>query len=104
MASTRSQYTKRKNIILLSKLSHQSHLTHGCYSWAEHHHKPLMTLDEHLRPRVFVAQNDVGSWPASLLSSGIKVAPSLGEGQVKTSPQNILLYLGSSNCFTLWSF
>lgn len=51
------------------------------------------SLDEHLGPRVLAAQNDVGSCLASLQSSEIRVASSLSEGQVKTSLQNILLYL-----------
>lgn len=45
---------------------------------------PNDSLDEHLRPHVFAAQNGVDSGLPSLLSSGIGVAPSLNEGQVKT--------------------
>lgn len=44
---------------------------------------PNDSLDEHLRLHVFAAQNGVDSCLPSLLSSGIGVAPSLNEGQVK---------------------
>lgn len=45
---------------------------------------PNDSLDEHLRPHVFAAQNGVDSSLPSLLISVIGVAPSLNEGQVKT--------------------